>query len=594
MDTVNTELIRGHVDTIILNSLAERDRYGYEILDIISDLSEGRYEIKQPTLYSCLKRLEKQGFIESYFGDESNGGRRRYYKLTQKGRETLEQDQREWEFSRTIINKLLSDREIDLKTVEAPFDPNELRPLTRRVKAHDVQEEVVASTTPIPTPEPIVKYVYIPQYIQVPAGNPLPQNGILPEGASFANDSEIPAEVRVEPVVQQPIQQSVQEAPQESVMVEQTVANETSIERQAIVNQEELPPSQISYFSAISVENEEEIATPTQQEALNALYSDSLTTQTTQEENEPSLSLSDILENQQPVTTQVVSEQTEEDVVDEETALIIKEQQTKASKLLGIGEFARHRNLLEDPTEAEGNSAESGENVVNAPTSEYASTSHVSQGNYAENNVNYREALSAFFGSQAVDGAVVNQSIASHQAEVERLENTAKARHFGDIKQSLYEDGFKLKVYQKANSINHYYLKFIYSNRINRDTALLTYLVLIIELLVMIIARKVFGSPLTYVIIGAIGVLVPLIPSLIWLMNPTKRIRAQFNMTQALANSIIAFIIISAITIVVSLLLGANMKSGATYSPVIISANIPISIVIYGMLYKSNNYHLKK
>ena len=74
MDTVNTELIRGHVDTIILNSLDERDRYGYEILDIISDLSEGRYEIKQPTLYSCLKRLEKQGFISSYFGDETQGG----------------------------------------------------------------------------------------------------------------------------------------------------------------------------------------------------------------------------------------------------------------------------------------------------------------------------------------------------------------------------------------------------------------------------------------------------------------------------------------------------------------------------------------
>ena len=75
MDTVNTELIRGHVDTIILNSLVERDRYGYEILDIISNLSEGRYEIKQPTLYSCLKRLEKQGFISSYFGDETQGGR---------------------------------------------------------------------------------------------------------------------------------------------------------------------------------------------------------------------------------------------------------------------------------------------------------------------------------------------------------------------------------------------------------------------------------------------------------------------------------------------------------------------------------------
>ena len=144
MDTVNTELIRGHVDTIILNSLVERDRYGYEILDIISNLSEGRYEIKQPTLYSCLKRLEKQGFISSYFGDETQGGRRRYYTLTEKGRDTLEQDQREWEFSRTIINRLLSDKEIDLKTVEAPFDPSELRPLTRRVRAYDSDEAAAA------------------------------------------------------------------------------------------------------------------------------------------------------------------------------------------------------------------------------------------------------------------------------------------------------------------------------------------------------------------------------------------------------------------------------------------------------------------
>ena len=136
MDTVNTELIRGHVDTIILNALMQRDRYGYEILDMISDLSEGRYEIKQPTLYSCLKRLEKQGFITSYYGDETQGGRRRYYQLTEKGRATLEQDQREWEFSRTIINRLLSDKEIDLRTVEAPFNPSELRPLTRRVRLY--------------------------------------------------------------------------------------------------------------------------------------------------------------------------------------------------------------------------------------------------------------------------------------------------------------------------------------------------------------------------------------------------------------------------------------------------------------------------
>ena len=543
MDTVNTELIRGHVDTIILNSLAERDRYGYEILDIISDLSEGRYEIKQPTLYSCLKRLEKQGFIDSYFGDESNGGRRRYYKLTDKGRETLEQDQREWEFSRTIINKLLSDREIDLKTVEAPFDPNELRPLTRRVKAHDATEEVASAVAPTQTPEPIVKYVYIPQYIHVPEGRPLPENGILPEGATFATEQEIPEEVRAS-------------APVVDVKEEPVVAPKQR-ER--------------SYFTfPFAQQDEEEITTPTEQEVLDALYSSAIT------KLEPT-------ENTTNETAQMVENVIAPSVEDEENALIVKEQQTKASRLLGIGEFARPRNLLGDDNEEE---IASVENV----SREIENNAKQEQNN---ENINYREALSAFFGSATMTNAVEQASV-THQAEVERLENNAKARHFGDVKQSLYEDGFKLKVYQKANTINHYYMKFIYSNRINRDATLLTYLVLLAELLVMIIARKVFGNPLTYVIIGAIGVLVPLIPTLVWILNPTKRIRAQFKLNQALANSFIAFIIISAVCIVVSLLLDANMKSGLTYAPIIIASNIPIGVAIYGVLYKSNNYHLKK
>ena len=570
MDTVNTELIRGHVDTIILNSLAERDRYGYEILDIISDLSEGRYEIKQPTLYSCLKRLEKQGFIDSYYGDESNGGRRRYYKLTDKGRETLEQDQREWEFSRTIINKLLSDKEIDLKTVEAPFDPNELRPLTRRVKAHDANDEVASAVLPTQNADPIIKYVYVPQYIHVPAGESLPQNGTLPEGAVFTSLSEVPDGAKVENLT------NLNEADEKS-------ANKTEVESPV---ERERPIPSFSFFSAFNDEKEV-INTPTEQEALNALYADPTSLSSKSEDKDKTSSGN--IELMEAVNDDKPLEDKEE--VDEETALIIKEQQTKASKLLGIGEFARHRNLLEDPTESQ-----EGQNNEENPSSSQKSSQPDLKYAYdnATENVNYREALSAFFGKESASDVAIVQSSAIHQAEVERVENSQKARHFGDVKQSLYEDGFKLKVYQKANSLNHYYLKFIYSNRINRDTALLTYLMLVVELLVMIIAKKVFGAPLTYIIIGAVGIIIPLIPTLVWATNPTKRIRAQFNLTQSLANSFIAFIIICAITIVVSLLLDVNMKTGSTYAPIIIASNIPIGVAIYGLLYKSNNYHLKK
>ena len=126
------DLIRDHVDSFILRFLAQGDSYGYDIHKAISTATEGVYEIKQPTLYSCLKRLEKQGFITSYDGETSNGAQRKYYSITEKGRDYLNVDIEQWEFSRTLLDRLLSDKQIDLSTVSAPFDPSGLRPRTKR------------------------------------------------------------------------------------------------------------------------------------------------------------------------------------------------------------------------------------------------------------------------------------------------------------------------------------------------------------------------------------------------------------------------------------------------------------------------------
>ena len=131
-NTVNTDLIRDHVDSFILRFLANGDSYGYDIHKAIANATEGVYQIKQPTLYSCLKRLEKNGFITSYDGETSNGAQRKYYSITDKGRDLLNVDIVQWEFSRTLLDRLLSDKQIDLSTAPRPFDPSELRPRTKR------------------------------------------------------------------------------------------------------------------------------------------------------------------------------------------------------------------------------------------------------------------------------------------------------------------------------------------------------------------------------------------------------------------------------------------------------------------------------
>ncbi len=113
--TISADLIRGHINTIILRTLDERDKYGYEIMNEIEEKSHGQYTLKQPTLYSALKRLESQGYIKAYWKTDevSSGGRRKYFTLTELGREFSEKNQAEWEYSRTVIDSLISDRSFD-------------------------------------------------------------------------------------------------------------------------------------------------------------------------------------------------------------------------------------------------------------------------------------------------------------------------------------------------------------------------------------------------------------------------------------------------------------------------------------------------
>ena len=99
--------LKGNIETIILCSLYNGNKYGYEIAKEIKERTNNRYEIKQPTLYSYLKRLEEDDLIGSYWGENSNGGRRRYYSLTKTGRENCEQFISEWQYQRSVLSELV-------------------------------------------------------------------------------------------------------------------------------------------------------------------------------------------------------------------------------------------------------------------------------------------------------------------------------------------------------------------------------------------------------------------------------------------------------------------------------------------------------
>ena len=89
--TIRADVIRGHTDAVILAQLMRHDSYGYEINKTIESLSGGAFVLKEATLYTAFRRLEDSGLIVSYWGDEAVGARRKYYKITQQGREAYRQ-----------------------------------------------------------------------------------------------------------------------------------------------------------------------------------------------------------------------------------------------------------------------------------------------------------------------------------------------------------------------------------------------------------------------------------------------------------------------------------------------------------------------
>lgn len=101
---IRSDIIRGHLDSIILRLIYENDQYGYEISKQISLRTENRFQIKEATLYAVFQRLEKKDLIESYYGSVSYGGKRKYYTITTLGKAYLKETVEEWKETKQIID----------------------------------------------------------------------------------------------------------------------------------------------------------------------------------------------------------------------------------------------------------------------------------------------------------------------------------------------------------------------------------------------------------------------------------------------------------------------------------------------------------
>ena len=146
---ISSDLIRGHIDTIILHTLISGDKFAQQISDSVEEKSDSQYKINQATLYSSLKRLENLKYVSSYMND-IEGGRRKFFKITEEGRNFVEKNLTSWTFSRAIIDKLIDTKpEVkEVKTVVYVPSPTQNIPKTSEESFYD--SEIISEKVDLP------------------------------------------------------------------------------------------------------------------------------------------------------------------------------------------------------------------------------------------------------------------------------------------------------------------------------------------------------------------------------------------------------------------------------------------------------------
>ena len=124
--SINKDLVAASSTPLVLAILAEGDSYGYAILKRVRELSGGALEWTDGMLYPVLHRLEGAGLIESRWQQAESGRRRKYYRLTDVGREQLADERRQW---RAVDQTL---RNIWTAMTDASFGAGILPPLPQR------------------------------------------------------------------------------------------------------------------------------------------------------------------------------------------------------------------------------------------------------------------------------------------------------------------------------------------------------------------------------------------------------------------------------------------------------------------------------
>ena len=101
------EALKGHLDGMLLASLAAGPAHGYMVIESLREASGGTFDLPEGTVYPALHRLERSGLIVAKWETSSTNRRARYYRLTSAGRKRLAVERSRWEQMAAAISRVM-------------------------------------------------------------------------------------------------------------------------------------------------------------------------------------------------------------------------------------------------------------------------------------------------------------------------------------------------------------------------------------------------------------------------------------------------------------------------------------------------------
>lgn len=543
----NVDFVRGQADIIVLSALADKDKYGLEILNTIQERSKGTYTLKQATLYNSLKRLEKSGYVTSYDGDVSNGAKRVYYGLTEQGREHLNNDKSYWEFCNFLMTNLVSDSKFDPDTAEKPFDPTEFRPLTRRNKPEQEKEKEV-----------IIKYVEV---VRTPEEMQARTNG---EGAQqyvevdkTAAEGALLREIDSPEIVDKV--QSAQTLPSQPSSVQpvgEYVHAADDNETGNVENEENEDSSADDYVQSSFIDDKGELA----EESVGATVSDSHID--SKAVNEPSDVVSSDTLPVQPEPAENNADYVQNSSVNSQSAFTSADQQSYYNNNYGSNtqnEYVQNNN----------------------PSPLYQSNNYFDE----NNEVNYVTSFADLFN-----------------VEEDKPAEAPPEYDFMSMNEMVFKfqaKGVTIKPYNKKNTMEFYVNRYYYSNKLHFHTALIMFFIMAIEIVAAHFICNRTNPISNYWLFSLFAIAVyPIVRGVMYAIEPNKKSLANFNPKSTLLISLLPVI---TLPIVIALLgfvqFGANINDYSSMErsiilPCVLLFNIPCYFFVFALKYRTNKYHI--